>query len=259
MRPLDQESGMFLGNYDYSAHVVPLYDAIHPRLEEHDIDQEIKECAIATVGTLVATAGDDLADDVPEVLALLLDRMSNEITRVHVLKALTLLANSSLTLDLSSVLDDAVRQLADFLKQQNRPLKQTALETLSALVSSDGKSMKPALLQLVLGETAPLVSSSDLHLAHLALQVDIGIVHASKAKGIAKAIETALLAPLLELAASPLLQGAALSSLLTFLQELLGLKVSRGGVVWGVVACRWARPSSAHPPLHPKNKKRRPP
>jgi hypothetical protein len=48
----------------------------------HDIDQEIKECAIAAMGVLLARMGRELGAEVPNVLALLMDRLRNEITRV---------------------------------------------------------------------------------------------------------------------------------------------------------------------------------
>jgi hypothetical protein len=48
----------------------------------HDIDQEIKECAIAAMGVLLARMGRELGAEVHNVLALLMDRLRNEITRV---------------------------------------------------------------------------------------------------------------------------------------------------------------------------------
>ena len=40
-----------------SAIVGPIYSCILPRLEAHDIDQEIKECAINTIGVFFACLG----------------------------------------------------------------------------------------------------------------------------------------------------------------------------------------------------------
>ena len=38
VRPLDEDAGMFVGTYDYAAHVEPLYDAILLRLEGRSRD-----------------------------------------------------------------------------------------------------------------------------------------------------------------------------------------------------------------------------
>ncbi|CAN0502182.1 unnamed protein product [Discosporangium mesarthrocarpum] len=63
-----------------------------------------------------------------------MDRLRNEITRMATLKALALIATSPLQVDLSSILAPAMEELALFLRQQSRTLKQTTLETLLALI-----------------------------------------------------------------------------------------------------------------------------
>lgn len=57
-----------------------------PRLEANDIDQEIKECAITAMGTILSFLGDKLVANLPRVLPLLLDRLKNEITRMPTMK-----------------------------------------------------------------------------------------------------------------------------------------------------------------------------
>ena len=75
------------------------------------------------------------------------------------------------------ILENAVSELAQFLRQQSRPLKLSTLETLVALVnSSSAQQMTPALFELVVREAANLISDSDLQLAHLALQLTICVV-----------------------------------------------------------------------------------
>lgn len=87
IRPIDNSSGMFKGvracppitlttkacltemgvwaccgvpqDFDSASYVRPLYQAIFPRLEAHDIDQEIKECAITAIGIFVTHLGQD--------------------------------------------------------------------------------------------------------------------------------------------------------------------------------------------------------
>ena len=57
IRPLNADGTAFDGDYDSAAYVTSLYVAIFPRLDAHDIDQEIKECAITSMGRLVAHLG----------------------------------------------------------------------------------------------------------------------------------------------------------------------------------------------------------
>jgi cullin-associated NEDD8-dissociated protein 1 len=77
---------MFVGDYNYQPLVQPIFKAVLPRLEALDIDQEIKECAITTVGKLFAHMGDELKNQLPVVLTLLRKRLDNEITRTPTLK-----------------------------------------------------------------------------------------------------------------------------------------------------------------------------
>lgn len=63
-----------------------------------------------------------------------MDRLGNEMTRMATLKALAAVSVSRLKVDLKPILPSATEELAQFLRQQSRPLKQTTLETLLALI-----------------------------------------------------------------------------------------------------------------------------
>lgn len=76
-----------------------------------------------------------------QVLGLLMDRLGNEMTRMATLKALASVSVSPLKVDLTPILPSATEELALFLRQQSRPLKQTTLETLLALI---GRCVYPA-------------------------------------------------------------------------------------------------------------------
>lgn len=221
MRPLDADGGMFVGEFDFDPHVEPIYTRVLTRLEATDIDQEIKECAIATVGQLVHTLGDQLAAQLPVIEALLMDRTANEITRMPALKALAVIASSPLRIDLGPILADAIQNLALFLRQQSRPLKQLTLETLMALVQSSASQMDAALFALVLAEAAPLVSDADLHLTHLSLRLTVAILNVSP--GATNTVGEHVMPRVLVVAASSLLQGRALESLLELLREFVAL------------------------------------
>lgn len=45
------------GDASYKTHAIPLFDAVLPSLKAHDIDQEIKESAISSMGQIVAYLG----------------------------------------------------------------------------------------------------------------------------------------------------------------------------------------------------------
>ena len=220
-RPRDEtDAGMFTGNYDYSPLVLPVYQAVLPRLEALDIDQEIKECAITTVGKLFSHFGDALKQQLPVVLSLLRKRLDNEITRLSTLKALAVIASSPLHLDLSSfLLMDATSELSLFLRQQSRGLKQTTLQTLDALVLSSSAQLDAQTVAIILHEAAALVNDADLHLSHLALRLAISVM--VKFRAHAESIRTEIYPKAIELSSSSLLQGIARGTLVSFLQELV--------------------------------------
>jgi len=226
MRPLSDDSeGMFdacASLPDPESHIALMYAAIIPRLEAHDIDQEIKECAIASMGQLVATYGDLLENrDLLILLGLLMEKLKNEITRVATLKSLMVIACSPLDIDLSPVLPEAVQELALLLRQQSRSLKQTTLETLTELVNSSSVAMDSQQFELILAECGPLVNDSDLQLTHLSLHLTLGVMKASP--GAAMNVAATVLPAALALCFSPLLQGRALSTLLNLLKKLVAL------------------------------------
>ncbi|CBN79044.1 conserved unknown protein [Ectocarpus siliculosus] len=221
VRPLSVETDAMVDDFAFQPLVQPLYDAIYPRLSAHDIDQEIKECAITSMGLLLAHLSSDLNNQLPEVLGLLMDRLGNEMTRMATLKALAAVSVSPLKVDLKPILPSATEELAQFLRQQSRPLKQTTLETLLALIGSNHAQMTQALFSLLLKESAALVTDADLHLAHLSLKMSCLILEVSPKS--AEAVRVEVLPRALELSTSPLLQGLALASLLNLFKILVGI------------------------------------
>lgn len=220
VRPLDAETGMFTeSGFDASPFVSQLYEAVLPRLSAHDIDQEIKECAITSMGLILSHFGDSLTDQLAAALPLLMDRLGNEITRMPTLRTLAAIAHSPLRVDLTPVLSEAMSELSHFLRQQSRALKQAALDTLNALVESNGSHMSGEVFATVLSEVAALVSDADLHLSHLALRLVRSVLATSPAA--APTVQSQVLPKALALAVSPVLQGHALKSLMAFYEELV--------------------------------------
>ena len=203
----------------YGPLVRPIYDALLPRLEALDIDQEIKECSISTVGKLFAVFGDHLSDQLPIVLSLLRKRLDNENTRTPTLKALAVMATSNLNLNLSSVIDRSTTELSMFLRQQSRGLKQTTLSTLDALISSRSAVLEEHSIFIILQEASSLVNDSDLHLTHLTFVLTLSILR--KVPSSATVIKQFIYPKMVILSGSSLLQGAALNSMVSLFQALV--------------------------------------
>jgi hypothetical protein len=78
-----------------------LYKAVSGKMALADVDQDVKEAAIASMGALVSALGDALTSELPACLRLLSDRLSNEITRQHAVAAIAQIAASPLHVDLN--------------------------------------------------------------------------------------------------------------------------------------------------------------
>ena len=215
----DDKSNKGDNEFDYAPLVRPIYDALLPRLEALDIDQEIKECSISTVGKLFAVFGDHLSDQLPIVLSLLRKRLDNENTRTPTLKALAVMATSNLNLNLSYVIDRSTTELSLFLRQQSRGLKQTTLSTLDALISSHSAVLEEHSIFIILQEASSLVNDSDLHLTHLTFVLTLSIL--KKVPSSATVIKQFIYPKMVILSGSSLLQGAALNSMVSLFQALV--------------------------------------
>ena len=165
-----------------------LNEAIEPLLAAHDVDQEIKECALKACASLLSSLHANLqAQQKDRLLALLLERLKNETTRIAAIKTLSTIAAASppgsddamavdgatTKIDLSPILAESISTMASFLKLQSRSLKQSSLEALDTIVTNHGSAYAELangeLYAMVLQEVAPLVVDSDLHLSHLSL------------------------------------------------------------------------------------------
>lgn len=90
--------------YAFSTLSNEIYDCTLTRLKTADIDQEVKERAIACMGQILAHFGDMLTDVLYVCLPIFLDRLRNEITRLTTVKALTCIAASPLRVDLTGIM-----------------------------------------------------------------------------------------------------------------------------------------------------------
>lgn len=185
--------------------VEKMYTASVNRLSSQDQDLEVKESAITTVGHLVASIGDILGDaKLNSCLPVLLERLRNETTRITALKAFSLIALSPLKVSLACVLNDAVLVCADFLRKNDRALKQAALTTLKSFVDNYSSALGQDLFESVAKELSTLVSETELHLTHLALQLCVSMVR--NASATTQLVQKYVLPRAMLLLQSPLLQ-----------------------------------------------------
>ncbi|CDR19014.1 unnamed protein product, partial [Oncorhynchus mykiss] len=214
IRPLDQPER---DTFDASPYITDLFTCTIKRLKAADIDQEVKERAISCMGQIICNLGDSLGDDLPGTLHIFLERLKNEITRLTTVKALTLIAGSTLKIDLRPILDEAVPILASFLRKNQRALKLSTLAALDILVKNYSDSVTPAMIDAVLAELPPLISESDMHVSQMVISflTTLARVHPLS---LAKIGGSSILSELISLVRSPLLQGGALSAMLEFFQ-----------------------------------------
>ncbi|XP_075039823.1 cullin-associated NEDD8-dissociated protein 1-like isoform X1 [Mixophyes fleayi] len=204
-----------------------LFAATLKRLQATDIDQEVKERALSCMGHLISHLGNHLGSDLAPTLQLILERLRNEITRLTAVKVLTLIAGSPLKIDLRPVLKDALPILASFLRKNQRALRLGTVSALGVLVKNYSDCLKPPMLDPLLGELPSLLAESDMHVAQVTVDFLTTLVSAHPAS--LSKLSSRILPQLFQLVHSPLLQGGALASILSFLRALVTSHTSHLG------------------------------
>ncbi|XP_018410749.1 PREDICTED: cullin-associated NEDD8-dissociated protein 1-like [Nanorana parkeri] len=214
IRPLEQAKSS-----QPSPYTKELFAATLKRLQATDIDQEVKERALSCMGHLISHLGDQLGRDLPPTLQLILERLRNEITRLTAVKVLTLIAGSPLKIDLRPLLKDALPILASFLRKNQRALRLSTISALEVLVRNYSDCLKPPMLDPVVAELPSLLAESDMHVAQVTVDFLTTLVSAHPAS--LSKLSTQTLPQLFQLVHSPLLQGGALTSILSLLRALV--------------------------------------
>ncbi|XP_044039312.1 cullin-associated NEDD8-dissociated protein 2 [Siniperca chuatsi] len=225
MRPQGQAATA--GGFDPKPFVREVFSVTLKRLKATDIDQEVKERAISCMGHMVCHLGDHLGAELQGVLAIFLERLKNEITRLTAVRTITLISASPLKINLLSILPEALSVLGSFLRKNQRALKLGTLACLTALVTHHAASIKPAALEPVLSELPALVDESDMHVSQVSVTLLTCMANACPSS-LAK-ISSSVLPGVFRLVHSPLLQGGALAAILDFLQALVLSKTSNLG------------------------------
>lgn len=169
LRPLESNENIN-GVLDVEPFVDQVYCTALKKLNATDVDQEVKERAIACMGQIITNMGDLLKKELPTCLPIFLERLRNEVTRLSSVKALTMIASSPLRINLSPILNDVMAVLGSFLRKNQRSLKLHSLDLLNKLIDNYTlDSFGPALLQTAIIEIQPLISDSDLHVAQFSI------------------------------------------------------------------------------------------
>lgn len=222
IRPLDIQT-----DFNFGPFVPQLYSATLQKLKSTEVDQEVKERAIACMGQIIANMGDFLKAELNTCLPIFLERLRNEVTRLSSVKALTMIAASPLRVDLTPILNEVIPLLGHFLRKNQRALKLNSLTLLNTLVNHYSHTFSPQLLQTAIAEIQPLLSDSDLHVAQLSL-----VLLTTTARKQPQALIGAhdqFLPYVMLLVRSPLLQGTALSCTLDLFQALVQAKIPNFG------------------------------
>jgi cullin-associated NEDD8-dissociated protein 1 len=224
-------------SFDPAPFVQPLYTHTFERLKAQDVDQEVKEAAITCMGRVVAALGDKVSPaELNASVSLLRERLGNEITRLVAVRVFQAIAESPLKIDLRSVLDPTAKELAGFLRKAHRALRIAAFGALTALAAGPNAAhLGEPVVEDICKDVAPLLADSDLHLAHLSVELAAQLVR-NHAAGV-KLVHAHLLPRVLSLTLSPLVQGAAASSLVAFYEALtVGLAAGASGKGKGAAA-----------------------
>ncbi|XP_035780587.1 cullin-associated NEDD8-dissociated protein 1-like [Anopheles albimanus] len=215
IRPVDVQTAAF----DFSPYVSQLYSSTLQKLRSPEVDQEVKERAIACMGQIIANMGDVLQPELVTCLPLFMERLRNEVTRLSSVKALTMIAGSPLRVNLSPIIGEVIPVLGSFLRKNQRALKLNSLTLLDTLVSHYSQCLDPVLLRSAVAEVPPLLSESDLHVAQLSLVLLTSVARQQPQALVG--VHDQIMQEVMTLVRSPLLQGTALNCTLKLFQALV--------------------------------------
>lgn len=156
-------------DFDVTPFVGEVYACTLQKLKVTDVDQEVKERAIACMGQIISNMGDLLKGELGVCLPIFMERLKNEVTRLSSVKALTMIAASPLRIDLSPILHDVLPTLGTFLRKNHRALKLHSLDLINKIVINYSSNFEPSVLQSAIVEIPGLISDSDLHVAQYSL------------------------------------------------------------------------------------------
>lgn len=219
-RPLSDSMDVVSSPNDLSSFIPMIYQIILQRLEPVDLDQEIKESAISCTSQFLCTFGSELTQDQRDTLVTLLyKRLENEPSRISALKAFSFISQSNVPLNISPQLNAVVGDIAVYLKQNNRSLKQTTLFTICHILKAHSNEVTPNTIQILLRELVVIFNENDLNIIDSALQI-VSIIFQNFATNsqVLGMIQQDILPKVFDLACSSWIYGIAQKSLISVLQ-----------------------------------------
>ncbi|KAI2471965.1 TIP120-domain-containing protein [Annulohypoxylon bovei var. microspora] len=165
----------------YKPELQKLYDIILDRASAADADTEVRQKAIQALGTLISrtSSSDGIAlipaDKRQDALDLLLDRLRNETTRLHAVRAIDNVAAHSSTpgsLD-PAWIEKVTLELCSQLRKSNRALRGASIQALQHLVLSPvvkGQIQATTATAIVVA-ILPVINANDIYLLSPALLI----------------------------------------------------------------------------------------
>ena len=183
------------------------------------------------------------ADHVSEILTLFQKRLENETTRIATLRAISAIARSPLSLDLSAFAVSSGDVLASFLKQYSRNLKQLTLQTLTALVVNPHTELRAPFAAAIITESATLIQESDVHLTNLTLTLLLALLKKDAAVTVPSFCEITL-PKLLRFAKSSITHGAAHETLVQVFRTMVSLSSAHPALQFSALFAQLYDPSN---------------
>lgn len=204
-----QSSDLGMVRPEVKAEFKAFYDAVFAQAGSSSVDSEIKENAIECLSKLVFYAADELATEQllhEQVFPLFSSRLTNEITRLSVVKNLITIARSPLNVDLSRIVPDVIGELTSFLRQNQRTLRVASLDLAGTLLEIYGQAIADTVIYGLVKECLQFITDADLQLLPLSLVAVTNAIKVSAGKReFAAALAVDIMPALLKLMKSRLL------------------------------------------------------
>ncbi|KAI1297528.1 armadillo-type protein [Xylaria venustula] len=155
----------------YKPELLTLCDVIIDRTSANEVDTEVRQRAIQALGTLIArTSTPDGLTLLPSEkrqasLELLLDRLRNETTRLHAVRAIdnvAILSSAPGSLD-SKWVQAVILELCGQLRKANRALRGSSMQALQHMVLSQAtkESLTTDTISAILAAIQPVIHAND--------------------------------------------------------------------------------------------------
>jgi cullin-associated NEDD8-dissociated protein 1 len=154
------------------------------------------------------------------ILIALRKRMDNEITRVYALRSLIIIANSpSIDVNLTNYFNQIAPDVAQLLKQQNRLLKQTALNMIDSFLKSRKVEITSDVSNILRAEISCLINDNDLQLCLQSINALYNLLQVYPLSR--EALKPEIYRRILNLSVSPIVQSSTQIALTQFLKYLI--------------------------------------